>query len=292
MTCREFEYFAPASVGQCTALLKTYGSRAKILAGGMSLIPVMKLRLGAPAYLIDINGISGLDYIRETRDSLRIGALTRHHALETSSLVRRKEPLLAETAAWIGDPQVRNRGTIGGALVHADPSGDWGATILAMRGEMKLRGPARERVIAADNFFVDTFTSAAKGNELLVEVRIPVPRRRSGGSYMKLERKSGDFATVGVATQISLDEEGVCDYAGIGLTAVGMTNIRAKGAEAALLGKVPTDSTIEDAAEAASEDASPMSDPLRGSVEYKKAMTKVFTRRGLQLAVKRAKGVA
>lgn len=292
MTCREFEYFAPASVGQCTALLKKHGSRAKILAGGMSLIPVMKLRLAAPAYLIDINRISGLDYIRENKGWLQIGALTRHHDLETSRLVRQKAPLLAETASWIGDPQVRNRGTIGGALVHSDPSGDWGATILAMRGEMKVRGPAKERVITADRFFVDTFTSALKGNELLVETRIPVPHRRSGGSYMKLERKSGDFATVGVATQVSLDEQGVCDYAGIGLTAVGATNIRAKRAEAALLGKALTDRTVEEAAEAASEDANPTPDPLRGSAEYKRAMTKVFTRRGLILAVKRAGGGA
>ena len=290
MTSGQFEYFAPKSVGQCTALLKRYGSRAKVLAGGMSLVPLMRLRLATPPYLIDINRVAGLSYIRETKGWLHVGSLTRHHALETSRLVKQRVPLLSETASWIGDPQVRNRGTIGGALAHSDPSGDWGATILALRGEMKVRGPGKERTIPADRFFVDTFESALKGNELLLDVAIPLPHSRSGGSYMKLERKSGDFATVGVASQVSLDDKGACNYAGIGLTAVGMTNLRAKKAEAALLGTEPSERVIEEAAVAASEDASPTADPLRGSVEYKREMTKVFTRRGLALAVKRAKG--
>jgi len=289
LTPRSFEYFAPSSVGQCTSLLKKYGSRAKILAGGMSLVPVMKLRLASPAYLIDINGISGLDSLRESGGQLRIGALTRHHELETSRLVRRCAPLLAETASWIGDPQVRNRGTIGGSLAHSDPSGDLGAALLALRGEVRAKSSSRERTIGVDDLFLDTFTSALKGNELLVEVRVPVPKGKSGWSYQKLERKSGDFATVGVAIQISLDEKGDCSYAGIGLTALGPTNVRAKKAETALLGRPLDERTIVEAAEAAPEDASPTVDPLRGSVEYKREMTKVFCRRGLTLALERAK---
>lgn len=256
----------------------------------MSLVPLMKLRLAAPAYLIDINHVSGLDYVFESKEWLRLGSMLRHHAIESSSVVRRKAPLLAETASWIGDPQIRNRGTLGGSLVHSDPSGDWGATLLAMRGEMKVRKSGNERTISAERFFVDTFTSALKPNELLTEIRVPIPHSRSGASYMKLERKSGDFATVGVATQLSLDGAGSIDYIGIGLTAVGTTSIRSKKAESVLLGSVPSDRIIEEAAQAASEEASPMADPLRGSVEYKREMTKVFTRRGLALALKRARG--
>ncbi|MDA4114321.1 MAG: xanthine dehydrogenase family protein subunit M [Thaumarchaeota archaeon] len=289
MTPRSFEYFSPSSVRQCTSLLKRYGSRAKILAGGMSLIPVMKLRLASPAYLIDINGISGLDSLRQSGGSLRIGAMTRHHELETSRLVRRSAPLLAETASWIGDPQVRNRGTIGGSLAHSDPSGDLGAALLALRGEVRTKSASKERVISADDLFLDTFTSALGGNELLVEVRVPVLKPKSGWSYQKLERKSGDFATVGVATQISLDDGGNCVYAGIGLTAVGPTNVRARKAESALVGRPLDERTIVEAAEAASGDASPTMDPLRGSIEYKREMTKVFCRRGLTLALERAK---
>jgi aerobic carbon-monoxide dehydrogenase medium subunit len=180
LTPRSFEYFAPSSVRQCTTLLKKYGSRAKILAGGMSLIPVMKLRLASPAYLIDINGISGLGSLRESGGLLRIGALTRHHELETSRLVRRSAPLLAETASWIGDPQVRNRGTIGGSLAHSDPSGDLGAALLALRGEVRTKSDSKERTISADDLFLDTFTSALRGNELLVEVRVPVLKAKIG----------------------------------------------------------------------------------------------------------------
>lgn len=219
MIPRNFQYFAPTTVNEATRLLKKYGSPAKVLAGGMSLIPIMKLRLASPRYIIDINGLSGLEYVKEVAGRLLIGALTRHRAFETSKLVKKKVPLLAETASWIGDPQVRNTGTIGGALSHSDPSGDWGATILALRGEMKVKGPSKERVIRSDDFFVDTFASALKSNELLTEIRISTPPAKSGGAYMKMERKAGDFATVGVATQISLDSKGACSYVGIGLTA-------------------------------------------------------------------------
>lgn len=289
MIPRTFEYVAPKTVNEATGLLRRYGSNSKILAGGMSLIPVMKLRLASPTYLIDINGISSLEYVKETSTKLLIGALTRHHTLESSKVVQKRARLVAETASWIGDPQVRNVGTLGGSLTHADPSGDWGATILASRAEMRVRGARTERIVKSDDFFLDTFASAVKPNELLIEVRIPI-QPESGGAYAKLERKAGDFATVGVAAQIGIDKNIVCTYVGIGLAALGPTNLRAKKAEGALLGKVVNERAIGEAAEAVSEDAQPASDPLRGSVEYKREMAKVYTRRALMTAFRRAKG--
>ena len=289
MVPRKFEYFAPKSLKDATSLLKKYRSDAKVLAGGMSLIPVMKLRLGSPSYIVDLNRIPGLAYIKQAGKNLTIGALTRHHALETSKLVREKVPLLSETASWIGDPQVRNMGTIGGSLSHCDPSGDWGAAVLALRGAVTVRGPAKARRIAIDDFLVDTFTSALREDEVLTEVSVPIPATRSGSAYVKLERRSGDFATAAVAVQISLDSGGVCTYAGIGLTALGNKNLRAANAEAAILGRPLTAKVIQEAAEAAGTDANPTSDPLRGSAEYKKEMAVVYTKRGLDLAVQRAK---
>lgn len=291
MVPRKFEYFAPTSLKDATSLLKKHGSDAKVLAGGMSLIPVMKLRLGSPAYIVDINRIPGLDYIKVAGKSVSIGALTRHHTIETSKLVRDKLGILAETAGWIGDPQVRNMGTIGGSLSHCDPSGDWGAAILAVRGSVRVKGPSKERVLKIDDFLVDTFTSALKDDEILTEVSVPLPPPRSGGAYVKLERRSGDFATAAVAVQVSLDAKGVCSYAGIGLTALGSKNLRASKAEAALLGNPLTAKAIEEAAEAAAEDAQPTPDPLRGSAEYKTEMARVYTKRGIELAVQRAKKV-
>ena len=290
MIPRTFRYVAPKTVRETTGLLKKYGTDAKILAGGMSLIPVMKLRLASPTYIIDITRLPGLQYVKEAGGRLLIGALTRHHELETSKLVRQKAQLLAETASWIGDPQVRNMGTIGGSLTHSDPSGDWGATILALRGEMRMQGTSKERIVKSDDFFVDTFTSDVRPTELLTEIRIQTPPPKSGGAYTKLERKAGDFATVGVAAQITVDAQGTCKYAGIGLTALGPKNLRAEKGEKALMGRVVNARTIEEAAVAASEDAQPTSDPLRGSAEYRREMAKVFTRRALTTALNRAKG--
>ncbi|MGA2666087.1 MAG: xanthine dehydrogenase family protein subunit M [Nitrososphaerales archaeon] len=295
MVPRKFEYIAPTSVGEATAFLRVHGSDAKVLAGGMSLIPVMKLRLASPAYIVDINRIPGMDYIRRSDDGggIAIGSLTRHHDIETSKLIREHARALSECAAGIGDPQIRNMGTLGGSLAHCDPSGDCGSAVLALRGSVVVRGPTRGRTVAIDDFLVDTFTSALEPDELLTEITIPIrPGMRTGSSYVKLERKTGDFATVAVGAAVGLDESGVCDYAGIGLTAVGSKNLRAVKAEEALLGKTLTPSVIEEAAQAASEDAHPTADPLRGSADYKREMTKVYTRRGLQLAVSRAEGGA
>lgn len=294
MLPRRFNYFAPASVEEATALLREHAGDAKVLAGGMSLIPLMKLRLASPGFLVDINRVKGLEYITESEDgaSLLVGSLTRHHALESSPLVRRRVPLLSEAAGLIGDPQVRNMGTIGGTLAHCDPSGDMGAAILALRGTVEATGPSGKRAIPIDEFLLDTFTTSLKEDELVTRVSIPLPKGKSGGAYLKLERKAGDFAAVGVAAQLALDDGGVCTYAGIGLTALGPKNLRASNGEAALLGKRVTKESIAEAAAAAAKESSPTDDPIRGSARYKREMAEVFTRRALEKALSRARGSA
>ena len=290
MIPRSFQYFVPHSVEEATAILRKYGPEAKVLAGGMSLIPVMKLQLASPQYLVDINRIEGLSYIREEEGRLLIGALARHHDIETSDIVKRRVGILAETASWIGDSQVRNVGTIGGSLSHCDPSGDWGAVLLAVRGEVDVQGQGTRRTVGIDEFIVDTFSTALQPDELLTEVSVPVLTARSGGAYMKLERKAGDFAVVGVAAQLSLDEEGVCTYAGIGLSALGPKNLRAKKAEGMMVGKMLNEKIIEEVAEIVSEESRPTDDPFRGSAEYKKKMARVYAMKAISAAVGRAKG--
>jgi carbon-monoxide dehydrogenase medium subunit len=290
MIPRPFVYFCPSTESEALALLKDYKGEAKILAGGMSLIPLMKLRLVSPNYIIDINRIENLSYIKHEGDKIKIGALTRYHDIEKSDFLKRIFPILCETASWIGDPQVRNMGTIGGSLSHADPSGDMGSCIIALRGELVIKSENKERTISIDNFFLDTFTTALQPDEMLKEIIINVPKERSGGAYLKLERRAGDFAIAAVAAQISLDPKGICTYAGIGLTAVGPTNLRAKKAEEFLLGKELNDKVIEEAAEIAASESKPMDDPLRGSAEYKRAMVKVLTKRALKVALNRTRG--
>ncbi|MDA4129510.1 MAG: xanthine dehydrogenase family protein subunit M [Thaumarchaeota archaeon] len=291
MIPKSFEYVSPASLEEALTYLNEYGQDSKVLAGGMSLIPLMKLRLASPKYLIDINRISSLEYIREEGASLRIGPLTRHHAIQKSELLARKARIMTEAASWIGDPQVRNSGTIGGSLVHADPSADWGSVMIALDASLKMNSSSGERLVRADEFFVDTLTSAAKANELLTEIQIPLSKNASGGSYQKLERKAGDFATVGVAAQLSLDPSGICEMVGIALSSVGPTNMRAKKAEAVLMENEVTKAKIEEAAQAAAEESRPEDDVLRGSAEYKKAMVRVFADRALTHALNRAKNM-
>jgi len=295
MLPRSFQYFAPTTLEEATSLLREHRGDVKVLAGGMSLIPLMKLRLASPGYVVDINRVKGLDYVEESEDgkALLIGSLTRHHALESSPLVKRRVPLLSEAAGSIGDSQVRNLGTIGGALAHSDPSGDWGATILALRGELTVLGSGGERRIPIDDFLLDTFTTALDEGELITRVSVPIPPDKgSGGAYLKLERKAGDFATAGVAVQLTLDEKDEgdrCTYAGIGLTAVGPKNLRASKAEAGLVGNRLTKEAISEAASAAAEECAPTDDPLRGSAKYKREMAGLFTRRALELAAARAR---
>ncbi len=286
-----FEYFAPKTVAEAVGLLKTHGSDAKALAGGHSLIPLMKLRLAAPRYLVDLNGISEMAYIKEADGVLRIGAMTRHADLETSDLIRSRYALLADTARVISDPLVRNMGTIGGSLAHADPAGDWGAAMLAARATVVATGPRGERTVPIDDFLVDTFATALEPNEILTEIRVPKPAARSGGAYLKLERKVGDFAIVAVGASVVLDTRGACESAGIGLCNVGPTSLRAKRAEGLLKGKPPDDGAIAAAAQAAAAECNPVTD-LRGPAEYKRDVVRVLTARALRLAVQRAKGGA
>jgi carbon-monoxide dehydrogenase medium subunit len=284
-----FQYHAPTTVGEATALLARLGEEAKVLSGGQSLIPLMKLRLASPAHVVDINGIPGLSGIREADGFLRIGALTRESDLEDSELIRTRYPLLHDTSKVIADPVVRNLATIGGNLAHGDPANDHPATMLALGAEVVAVGPKGERRIAIGSFFTGPFATSLKPDEILVEIRIPQPVAKSGGAYLKLERKVGDFATAAVAAQLTLGANGACDQLGIGLTNVGLTPIKATKAEAALKGKAPDEAAIKRAAELAAEASEPSED-LRGSVEYKRDLVRVLTARALRRAVERAGG--
>src|SRR5262249_11716935 len=260
-----FEYHAPRSIGEASELLGRLGDDAKILSGGQSLIPLMKLRLATPRHIVDINGIPGLAHIGESDGVLRIGALTRESDLEESELIRTRYPLLSDTSKVIADPVVRNLATVGGNLAHGDPANDHPATMLALGAEVVVTGPKGERRIPLSKLFTGRSTPALGGDEILTETRVPSPGPRSGGAYVKLERKVGDFATAAVAVQIDLDAGGVCTRAGIGLANVGPTPIKAEAAEAALRGKRLGGAAIQRAAELASDAAHPYAE-RRGSV--------------------------
>lgn len=282
-----FEYRAPASVDEAVSVLAEHGD-AKVLAGGQSLIPMMRFRLTEPSLLVDINDVQGLSRLEESDGELRIGATVRHADVEHADLAAARYPLLAEAAGLIADPLVRNRGTVGGSLVHADPAGDWGAVLLACGGDLIARSADGERTIPADDFFLGPFTTSLDPGELLVEARVPRAGDRSGGAYEKLERKVGDFATVAVAARVELDDEGVCTAAGLGLTAVGPSNLRPEDAEAALEGRPLDGDRVEEAAELAADASSPTSDN-RGSEEYKRDMVRVLTKRAVRRAAERAR---
>ena len=282
-----FEYHAPASIGEATALLAKLGDDAKILSGGQSLIPLMKLRLATPRHLVDINGLPGLAYVREEGGTLRIGGLTREADVEEAEVVRTRYPLLADTCKVIADPIVRNLATVGGNLAHGDPANDHPAAMLAYGAEIVAVGKGGERKIPITSFFTGPLSTALKPDEIVVEIRVPAPKPGSGGAYVKMERKVGDFATAAVAVQLTLAVDGTCEQVGIGLTNVGPVPIKAERAEAALRGKRPDDAAIKQVAQAAAEAARPEAD-LRGSVEYKKDLVRVETGRARRRAVERA----
>jgi len=284
-----FEYHAPTSVGEATGLLARLGEDAKVLSGGQSLIPLLKLRLASPRHLVDINRIPGLAYVKEAEGTLRIGALAREVDLDESAVVRERYPLLADATQSIADPLVRNLATVAGNLAHGDPANDHPAVMLALGAEVTATGPSGERRIPIGEFFTGPFETALRRDELLTEIRVPAPAPRSGGSYMKLERKVGDFATAAVAAQVTLAADGTCAAVGIALTNVGLTPIKASKAEAAIRGKRPDESAIKEAAQFAADAAQPEAD-LRGSVEYKKDMVRVLTARALRKAIERAGG--
>lgn len=282
-----FEYLRPKTIPEAIAFLQQYGDDAKILSGGQSLIPMMKLRLARPSYLVDINRIAGLSHIQEEGGFLKIGGLTREAELEASPVVRAKYSIIIDTAHVIADPQVRNLATVGGNLAHGDPANDHPATMLALGAQIVATGPKGERVIPVEDFFLSLFSTALQQDEILTEIRIPIPPPRSGGAYFKLERKVGDFATAAVAAQLTLDGNGACQKVGIGLTNVGPTPIKARKAEDFLRGKKLDGSTIAQAAQLAADESEPSAD-LRGPVEYKKSLVKELTKRALTRAVERA----
>ena len=284
-----FDYHAPKSLKDALGLLKEHGPDAKVLSGGMSLIPLMKLRLASPTRLIDINGIPGLDYVKEAGGFLRIGALARESDLEKSEVVRGKFPILVDTAGYIGDPLVRNRATVAGNLAHADPANDHPATMLVLGAELVAVGPEGERPIGIDDFFTGLFSTALNPDEIVTEVRIPIPPPRSGGAYFKVERKVGDFATAAVAVQLTLGKDDAVEKIRIGLTNVGPMAIRAKKAEAALQGKKIDAQALAAAGRLAAEESEPRTD-ARGSEAYKRDLVRVLTVRAVNRAIERARG--
>ncbi|HYY45452.1 MAG TPA: xanthine dehydrogenase family protein subunit M [Candidatus Angelobacter sp.] len=278
-----FDYVAPGSLPEAVAELVKHGEEGKVLAGGHSLIPLMKLRLATPSFLVDIGRINNLNYIREEDGHVAIGAMTTHHDIELSELIKRKLPVLSSAASQIGDPQVRNRGTIGGAAAHGDPFGDFPACLLALDAELQVVGPNGERSIQAREFFVDTFTTALEPNEILREIRIATPPEGSKGTYLKFSRRSQDWAIVAVAAQVSVSGHDVKSVV-IGLTGMGSKPIRASGVEQALRGKAGHDDEIRAAAEHAAEGTDPQQD-LNGSPDYRRHLAKVLTRRALEEVV-------
>jgi len=283
-----FDYHAPPTLEEAVALLARHRDDVKVLSGGQSLLPLLKLRLGAAGHLVDIGRIPGLEYIEESDGHLRIGGRTRESALEHSDVVHKKYPLLADTAAVIADPLVRNLATVGGNLAHGDPANDHPATMLALRAEVVATGPKGKRTIPIDDFFQGLFATALEADEILTEIRIPSPPPKSGGAYVKLERKVGDFATAAAAVQLTLGAGGEVAKAGIALTNAGPTPVRAAEAERYLTGKQPTDEVIAEAAKLAANAATPTAD-RRGTIDYKRNMARVLTARALRRAVERAR---
>jgi len=287
MIATEFEDLAPSSVDEAISLLTKHGDEAKLLAGGHSLIPIMKLRLAQPKYLIDIGRLPGLSDIREANGAIGVGGLVTHHTLETSDLLKSKLPLLPETAAHVADVQVRNRGTIGGSLVHADPAADLPAAALALGAELLVVGPGGKRTIKADDFFVGLLATAIAPDEVLTEVRFPLPPPRTGAAYVKVPNKASHYAIVGVAAVVTMGNAGRCEQARIGLTGVTHVPRRAAAAENALAGEALDDGAIAGAAALAADGIKALSD-IHASAEFRLHLTKVMTGRALTLAASRA----
>jgi carbon-monoxide dehydrogenase medium subunit len=280
-----FDYVAARSVDEAVAA-KAGGDEVRFLAGGQSLLPMMKTRLATPAKLVDINRIPGLDTLRRDNGTLVVGALVRHADLVRSDLTF---GAIASAAPWISDPLVRNRGTLCGSVAHCDPEGDWNSVLLATGADVVARGGRGERVVPITDFVVDVFTNSLADDEMVTEVRIPVPAPRSGGNYQKLERKVGDYATVGVAVHLELGDDGTVSRAGIALTAVTPINVKVTAAEDVLVGNEPGDDVFAAAADAAARASEPRDD-VRGTAEWKRNVVRVFTRRALSAALAQARG--
>jgi CO/xanthine dehydrogenase FAD-binding subunit len=282
-----FDYLAPTALPEALALLAELGDGAKVLAGGQSLVPLLNFRLARPQHLVDLNGIAELAGIREADGHLVIGAMTRQRAVEQSAIVHRRCPLLADAMPHVGHVQIRNRGTIGGSLAHADPAAELPAVVAALGGEVVLQSVRGTRVLTADAFFVSYLTTAAEPDELVVEVRLPSVPPRTGTAFVELSRRHGDFALVGVAATLTVDTGGVCTAAAVALTGVGPTPVLARAAAVALVGARPSPSAFEEAGRHAAEAVTPGSD-LHASSDYRKHLAGVLTRRALARAAERA----
>lgn len=286
---RAFEYLVPDSIEDAIRMLSSCGEEAKLLAGGQSLIPLMKLRLASPRWLIDIGRLGGLAYVREDETCLRIGALTPHTSVVESQLVQQRFPLVADAVSVIGDSQVRNWGTIGGALAEADPAGDWGPVALALKARVRCVSPRGERILDADSFFVDAYTTRLDHDELITEVIFPTPAPDQYGAYVKLERRAGDFAVVSVGVQLAMDERKFCRDACIALGAAGLTPIQAPDAASFLTGKEIRPDNVQEAARRVARAAEPIED-IRGSQDYKRAALQSIFKQAVAVALRRSQG--
>lgn len=286
MKAAQFEHHEPTTVEEAVSLLESL-DEPTILAGGQSLVPMLRFRLANPDVVVDVNGIDSLDYLQEEAGSLRIGALARHADVEDSDLIADRYGSFADTAPLVADPQIRNRGTVVGSIAQADPKGDWGSVLLAHDGEVVAHGPDGERVVPADEFFLLPYDTSLDDDELVTEVRVPTPASIEGSAYHKLKRKTGDYAMAGVAARLVFDDDGRIETAGIGMTAVDITNARATDAEAHLEGERPSAELFEEAGELAAEQSHPESDE-HGDVAYKERMVDVLAQRALGDAAERA----
>lgn len=285
----EFEYFAPRTVAEVLELLTRYGEDAKILAGGQSLIPMMKLRIASPRYLIDVNRVISLAGFRRAGDGFVFGALCRHAEIALSPLVREHLPIMADAAHVTADVQVRNRGTLGGSLAHADPAGDWPAALLALETEVAITGLHGVRRVPLTEFIVDAYTTQLGAAEMLTEISVPFSRRPCGGAYVKFERRAGDFAVASVAVQLELGESGRCGKVAVCLGALGAAPMRARAAEALLQGQAATPDLLGEAERLVRDEAQPFEDS-RGTVGYKRHLAGVLFRRAFAAALGRAHG--
>lgn len=275
----EFDYLAPETLEEALSILNERGDEVKILAGGQSLIPMMKLRFASPPTLMDINRLPGLGGISRTNGTVEIDALARHNDVVKSDVAKANHTV-ASAAPWVADPIVRNLGTVAGSLAHHDPEGDWASVMLATGAELVLTSSEGQRSVNVEDFLVDMFTTSCQPNEMVMQVKVPAHSSRGGGNYQKLERKVGDYATVGVATSLELDGSGKIEKAGIALTSVYAHNLKVTDAETVLVGEQPSDELFAEAARIASEACDPTSD-VRGSADYKRHIVDVFTRRAL-----------
>jgi len=282
-----FEYFAPTTIEEALKLLDQHGDDCKILSGGHSLVPVLKLRLAAPAVVVDIGRIKELKTIKVDGDTIRIGANATHAEIAANAELKQHCPLLCETAAQIGDQQVRNRGTIGGSLTHADPAADWPAAILALNAEIVARSSSGERVIKAADFFVDVMTSAVEPNEIVTEIRAPKPAQPNAAVYLKVPQSASGFAVVGVAAQLKI-ANGKCEDVSIGVTGLAPKAFKAVSVEAALRGKTIDEATVSAAAARADAEASDAMEDIHASGDYRRHLARVYARRAVQTAAARA----